>query len=112
MDSLEQLECWLIRVAGRKFNEALRRSAREAAHAPNVYLANHESYRLAELGQQASREVVEELECSLHDDTDRAVFRGKLNELTEAQIARQLRCSTRKIRGVWQRVRQRLSRCL
>jgi DNA-directed RNA polymerase specialized sigma24 family protein len=109
LETLAQLECWLVLVAARKFNDALRRAAREAAHAPDLPLLLRNPQLLDGLGEQSATAVVEELEARLEDETDRVVFRAKLEEKTEAEISLQLNCSTRKVRSVWQRVRQRLA---
>jgi DNA-directed RNA polymerase specialized sigma24 family protein len=110
LESLAQLEAWLVRVAARKFNDAFRRAAREAAHATDLQLLLQDRDLLGGLGEQSATAVVAELEARLEDETDRAVFRGKLEEKTEAEIALQLHCSTRKVRSVWQRIRHCLAR--
>jgi DNA-directed RNA polymerase specialized sigma24 family protein len=111
LESLEQLEGWLVLVASRKYSDALRRAGRETTHAPDVYRHMHDRAGLDNLGEQAAAAVIGELERCLEDETDRAVFRAKLEEKSEAEISLQLRCSTRKVRGVWQRIRQRMARC-
>lgn len=111
LQSLDQLEGWLVLAASRKFSDALRRAGRESAHAQTVYLRLHDRTGLNNLGDETAAAVLGDLERCLEDETDRAVFRGKLEQKSEAEISRQLRCSTRKVRGVWQRIRQRLARC-
>jgi RNA polymerase sigma factor (sigma-70 family) len=108
LETLAQFEAWLVRVAARKFSNALRRAAREADHAYDVQLVENQAL-LESLSRQSAADVVAELETHLRDETDRIVFRGKLEEKTEAEIARQLGCSQRKVRNVWQRIRKRLA---
>ena len=110
LQSLDQLEGWLVLVASRKFSDALR-AGRETAHAQTVYLHLHDRAGLNNLGDETAAAVLGELEQCLEDETDRAVFRGKLEEKSETELSLQLRCSTRKVRGVWQRIRQRMVRC-
>src|SRR5436309_1741940 len=76
LESLAQLEGWLVRVAAHKFSDAVRRADRELAHAPRVLLSAEGQEALAELGNESVAAVLAELESHLHDETDRAVFRG------------------------------------
>jgi hypothetical protein len=110
LETLAQLEAWLVRVAARKFKDAVRRAEREETHAARL-LRSQDQIALEELSWRSAAAVVEELEGFLPEETDRVVFRGKLEERTEAEISLQLRCSIRKVRGVWQRIRRRLARC-
>jgi DNA-directed RNA polymerase specialized sigma24 family protein len=110
LETLAQFEDWLVVVAGRKFYRALKRAAVEQALA--LLPGNPDPPRdlLEALSQQSAEEVLDELEAGLNDGIGRAVFRGKLEQKTEAEIADMLKCSTRKVRGVWRLVRQRLLR--
>jgi hypothetical protein len=110
LESLDQLEGWFVCVAARKFSDALRRADREATHASNVYRRLQDRTVVNELGEQTAAGVVGELEECLEDETDLTVFRGKLEEKSEAELSLQLRCSTRKVRGIWHRIRQRMAR--
>jgi DNA-directed RNA polymerase specialized sigma24 family protein len=110
LETLAQLEDWLVVVAGHKFHRALVRAGIEEAIRP--VLSNASAHRdvLEELTQQSAEEVVADLEAGLEDDLSRAVFQGKIQKKTEAEIAAGLKCSTSKVRGVWRRIRQRLLR--
>jgi DNA-directed RNA polymerase specialized sigma24 family protein len=110
LESLAQFEDWLVVVAGRKVHRALARAAAERAHAQLPGNPDPARDLLEALSQQSAEEVLDELEAGLNDEIGRAVFRGKLEQKTEAEIADMLKCSTRKVRGVWRLVRQRLLR--
>ena len=110
LETLAQFEAWLVVVAGHKFHRALIRGAKQQAFGPFAGNPAPPCDLLDELTRQSAAEVLDELEAGMVDDVSRAVFRGKLEEKSEAEIAAALKCSTRKVRGVWRRVRQRLLR--
>jgi DNA-directed RNA polymerase specialized sigma24 family protein len=110
LETLAQFERWLVVVAAHKFCRALTRSAAEQACGPLPGNSSAPGDLLDELTRQSAAEVLDELEAGLEDEVGRAVFRGKLEQKTEAEIAAGLKCSTRKVRGVWRLVRRRLLR--
>jgi DNA-directed RNA polymerase specialized sigma24 family protein len=110
LETLEQFERWLVVVAGHKFHRALLRATLEQTNDQRSRNAKPARDLLNELTQQSAVEVVAELEAELTDEISRAVFHGKLQQKTEAEIAADLRCSMRKVRGIWSRVRLRLLR--
>jgi hypothetical protein len=110
LETLAQFERWLVVVAGHKFHRARLRAATERSLGPLAGSPSVPRDLLDDLTRQSAADVLDELEAGLEDDVGRAVFRGKLEEKTEAEIAAGLKCSTRKVRGAWRRVRQRLLR--
>lgn len=102
VETLDQLTDWLVVAAARKFKDALRRSGHEMAQA-------RAHAELADASRHAAQALVADLEACLEDPTDQTVFRGKLEGRNEAEIAMQLGCSRRKVRGIWARLRRRLA---
>ena len=86
-------------------------AGRETARAQTVYLHLHDRTGLNNLGDQTAAAVLGELEQCLEDETDRAVFRGKLEEKSETDCSSNSAVRPARCAGVWQRIRQRMVRC-
>jgi RNA polymerase sigma factor (sigma-70 family) len=112
LESYEDFEKWLVIVARNKFAMALRRAQVEAKHQEFLRASNvHDKALAAELerlGDETAEEVVSRLAASLRDQEEQTVFLGKLAGKPEAAIAGALGCSTRKVRGIWKKVKERL----
>ncbi len=110
LETLAQFEAWLVVVAGHKFHRALARTAIEQTRASTPADPAPPRDVLDELTRQSAAAVLDELEAGLDGEVGRAIFRGKMEQKAEAEIAAGLKCSTRKVRGAWRLVRQRLLR--
>jgi DNA-directed RNA polymerase specialized sigma24 family protein len=118
LESLEttaELLNWLVQVAHHKFVDVLRRLAVERKHFSElarraVIGDNLPADVLEQLSDETSDVVLKRLQTYLRDDVERCVFGGKLAGQTYAEMAAGLNCSTRKVVGVWERIRKRLVR--
>jgi DNA-directed RNA polymerase specialized sigma24 family protein len=110
LETFESFLRWLLGTARNKFLAQLRRARVEHKHAPHVgeRLDERAKDLLDGLVHETAERMVQQLRASLAEPTDLAIFEGKLAEKNEVQIANELSCSTRKVRGRWKRIRERL----
>jgi DNA-directed RNA polymerase specialized sigma24 family protein len=110
LDTFDSFLRWLIGTARNKFLAQLRRARVEHKHAPRVgeRLDASAQELLDVLAHETAERVVQHVRESLAEETDQVIFEGKLAEKNEVQIANELRCSTRKVRGRWKRIREML----
>jgi DNA-directed RNA polymerase specialized sigma24 family protein len=110
LETFESLLRWLIGTARNKFLGQLRRARVEQKHAPRIGQRQDERAQdlLDGLAHKTAEQVVQQVRESLAEPIDLAIFEGKLAEKNEVQIANELNCSTRKVRGRWKRIRDNL----
>jgi DNA-directed RNA polymerase specialized sigma24 family protein len=109
---MKTLRNGLVIVARNKFAMALRRAQVEAKYQQLLRAATAQDGALAaeleRLGDDTAEDVVNRLAASLPGREEQTVFLGKLAGKLEAVIAGELGCSTRKVRGIWKKVKERL----
>ena len=112
MERYEDFERWLVIVARNKFAMALRRAQLEAKYQNFLRASTAQDGAMAaeleQLGDETAEDVVNRLAASLPEREEQTVFLGKLAGKPEAAIAGELGCSTRKVRGIWRKVRGQL----
>jgi DNA-directed RNA polymerase specialized sigma24 family protein len=110
LETFESFCRWLIGTAYNIILEKLRHAGVEDKHAPRIAQTAGEGERtlLDQLADETAEQRVERVRACLTDEVDQAIFDCKLAEQNEVQIANDLGCSTRKVRGRWQRIKDRL----
>jgi hypothetical protein len=109
LDTFESFCRWLIGTAYNMILAKLRHIRVEERHAPRIAQAGEADRNLLEqLAEETAEQRIERIRASLADETDQAIFDGKLAEQEEVQIANALGCSTRKVRGRWKQIKERL----
>jgi DNA-directed RNA polymerase specialized sigma24 family protein len=110
LETFESFCRWLIGTAYNIILEKLRRMGVEEKHAPRIAHTGGERDRtmLDQLAEETAEQRVARVRASLTDQTDQAIFDGKLAQHDEVQIANDLGCSTRKVRNRWKRIKERL----
>jgi DNA-directed RNA polymerase specialized sigma24 family protein len=110
LETFESFCRWLICTAYNIILAKLRHRGVEEKHAPRIAQARNEGDRnlLDELADETAEQRVQRVRACLVDETDQAIFDGKLAQREEVQIANALGCSTRKVRGRWKQIKDRL----
>jgi DNA-directed RNA polymerase specialized sigma24 family protein len=110
LETFESFCRWLIGTAYNIILEKLRRLSVEEKHAPQIAKTRGACDRtlLDQLANETAEQRVERIRGSLAGPADQAIFNAKLAEQNEVEIANELGCSTRKVRGCWKRIKARL----